>query len=295
MTRICWRLAELASQALQPEERDAVLGDFAESGERSSEALCGVLGLVVRRQAALWKDWRLWLVLIGLVLPLAWVLSINSRFTANANAVYCWSYLNNWDWSLLKYASFWYILRDSLRAVFMQSLVLVCWSWSAGFLLGSASRRFMPSSAVLFFLFSLLGQVLGASTYLIWFSQEYVRRPLPPNPHQPISALLFYRQVFPMIVTIVLVILPAFWAMRRASADRRRLPTALRILLSLVASCAMIAMTIREPGLGFFVNPYTQLAIFPYWPRPSLPFFIYWPIAYLLVSALAHHWQKERI
>jgi hypothetical protein len=88
MTRICWRLAEFASQALQPDERDAVLGDFAESGASGGQALMGVLGLVARREAALWKDWRPWLVLVGLVVPLAWLLSIASRLVADTSAVY---------------------------------------------------------------------------------------------------------------------------------------------------------------------------------------------------------------
>ncbi len=52
MTRICWRLAEFAFQALQPDERDAVLGDFAESGETGGQALLGVLGLVARSPTA---------------------------------------------------------------------------------------------------------------------------------------------------------------------------------------------------------------------------------------------------
>src|SRR5205823_12219606 len=50
-----------------PDERVAVRGDFAESGETGGQALHDVLGLVVRRQAALWQGWRPWLVFVGLV------------------------------------------------------------------------------------------------------------------------------------------------------------------------------------------------------------------------------------
>lgn len=292
MTRICWRLAELVSQALQSEERDAVLGDFAESGESEGQALLGVLGLVVRRQAALWKDWRPWLVLVSLVIPLAWLLSLNSRSAASASAVYFWSYLNNWDWSLLKYIGFWYILRDSVVALLMQCVVLVCWSWSAGFLLGSVSRRIMPANGILFCLFSIVGQVLCVSPYLAYGYRQFGGRPLP-DPHAPISALLFYREVFPVIVQTVLVIVPVLWAMRRGITDLRRLPASVRVLLLAVASFTAIVMTIREPGLGFFIDPYVQRAIFHNLPRRMWQFLVYWPIAYLLISTLAHRWRKE--
>ena len=42
-----------------------------------------LLGLVARRQAALWKDWRPWLALIAIVVPLATVLSIGSKMAAD--------------------------------------------------------------------------------------------------------------------------------------------------------------------------------------------------------------------
>ncbi len=64
---------------LEPDEREAVRGDFAESGETSGQALRNVLGLVLRRQAALWKDWRPWLALVGLVAPLGVLLSLVAR------------------------------------------------------------------------------------------------------------------------------------------------------------------------------------------------------------------------
>ena len=102
MNRICWWLVDVVSRMLEPGERDVVRGDFAESGESGGRALRDVLGLVVRRQAALWKDWRPWLALVGLIVPLAMLLSIVSRITAGQSATYIWLYANNWDWALLE-------------------------------------------------------------------------------------------------------------------------------------------------------------------------------------------------
>ena len=39
MTRISWQLIDIFSATLDPSEREAVLGDFAESGESGAKAL----------------------------------------------------------------------------------------------------------------------------------------------------------------------------------------------------------------------------------------------------------------
>src|SRR5450755_1012275 len=88
MTRICWRMVDISSRMLEPDEREAVRGDLAESGATGNQALRDVLGLVIRRQATLWTDWRPWLTLVGLVLPLGMLLSIVSKSTADGTAVY---------------------------------------------------------------------------------------------------------------------------------------------------------------------------------------------------------------
>jgi hypothetical protein len=45
MTRICWWFVDLVSRMLDPDEREAVRGDFVESGESGGHALRGVLGI----------------------------------------------------------------------------------------------------------------------------------------------------------------------------------------------------------------------------------------------------------
>jgi hypothetical protein len=65
MTRVCWRLVDILSRMLEVEERQAVRGDLAESGESIGRALRDVLGLIVRRQIGLWTEWQPWLALLG--------------------------------------------------------------------------------------------------------------------------------------------------------------------------------------------------------------------------------------
>ena len=56
------RLADLVSQMLEPHEREVVQGDLLEAGESAWQSLVGILGLVIRREAALGKTggrgWR---------------------------------------------------------------------------------------------------------------------------------------------------------------------------------------------------------------------------------------------
>src|SRR5580692_6192810 len=87
MTQSCWWLVDIASRMLEADERDAVRGDLEESGETGGQALRDLLGLVARRQAALWRDWQAWLGLIGLAAPLGLLLCLASRYVADGSAV----------------------------------------------------------------------------------------------------------------------------------------------------------------------------------------------------------------
>ena len=53
-------LAEIAAIFLAPNDRDAVLGDLAETGAHGWSSLSSVLGLVARRQMELWRAWQPW-------------------------------------------------------------------------------------------------------------------------------------------------------------------------------------------------------------------------------------------
>lgn len=92
MTRVSWWVVDVVSRMLESDERDAVRGDFAESGESGGRALRDLLGLVIRRQAALWTDWRPWLALVGLVVPLGVLLSVVSGWWSYGSAISLWLY-----------------------------------------------------------------------------------------------------------------------------------------------------------------------------------------------------------
>src|SRR5260221_6958233 len=65
MMHFGWSLLTFLARALEPPERDVVLGDLAESGAGFGPALRDLLGLIVRRQVGLGASWRPWLALFG--------------------------------------------------------------------------------------------------------------------------------------------------------------------------------------------------------------------------------------
>jgi hypothetical protein len=60
-----WRLVNRASRVLEPDERNAVLGDFAEFGATGGKALRDLFGLILRRQAGLYGYLKLFFTLSG--------------------------------------------------------------------------------------------------------------------------------------------------------------------------------------------------------------------------------------
>ena len=136
LTRICWRLVDIIARMLHPDERDAVCGDLAESGATGGQALRDVFGLVIRRQAELWKDWHPWLALTGLVGVAATLLS-EIAFQFDASIV-------------LQVRTYWrhgvhfgtgLTVREDAVYLGCLFLALFAWSWTSGFVLGSLSGR----------------------------------------------------------------------------------------------------------------------------------------------------------
>src|SRR4029450_3844576 len=98
-----WWLVDRVSCLLDEAERAVVCGDLAECRARAGRALREVLGLVIRRQAALWIDWHPWLALASLVIPIGLLLSHASRSWGMHLGVDVKNYWTIWDFSYLAY------------------------------------------------------------------------------------------------------------------------------------------------------------------------------------------------
>jgi hypothetical protein len=302
VTRMCWWLVNMVSRMLESDEREVVLGDFAESKEPGSQALCDVLGLVVRRQAILWVGWRRWLTLAGLILPLGMLLSVVSRTTSDGSAVYIWLYANNWDWALLSNPGFWRLLAETIVLLFLWYLTLACRSWTAGFVLGSVSRGMMQINGVLLCLMFLFGELVGAPRYLA-YCEDYLHRtfgvPALPDYNAAVFDVTFYRAMFPLIVQTVLVALSALWGMRQGTGAVR-LGLRFRVALWTAVVATLAAMVIQERGLWLFLNghianAYLHPGLWMGWAIRLLQFVVFWPVVYLVANAIGRRWHGRMV
>ena len=138
MTRGGRSLVEMAARLLAAEEREPVLGDLAEAQASAREGVLEIFGLVIRRQAALWCDWRPWLAAFGVALPGTLLLegvslSVSCTFQRLSGvAVYGWCSRTG---------------QEGVPLLLCHILLLLAWSWTSGFVVGSLSRRTLWVSA----------------------------------------------------------------------------------------------------------------------------------------------------
>jgi hypothetical protein len=133
-----WAWAEAASRLLGRDEREAVLGDLIESGEGAWAALFAVLGLILRRETEVFKTWRPWIAALALSVPCSFLLmGASVSVTRSLQDIFAPSH----GLVASSSASLW------LPAI-SQVLLLVGWSWTGGFAVGSLSRRTLWVSAV---------------------------------------------------------------------------------------------------------------------------------------------------
>ncbi len=129
MSRLGWRLLSVLARALEPAERDAVLGDLAESGGSIGAAMRDLLGLIIRRQVGLWVSWRPWLALCGVCglagLPLSQIVMGLSNDS--------YKYAAHYDTNLTAGQEVAYLL--------CLAGALLVWSWTCGVVLGTLSAR----------------------------------------------------------------------------------------------------------------------------------------------------------
>ena len=136
MSNIWIRSRNALSRSLDAEEREAVFGDLDELGLTDRQAVKSVLGLVMRRQLRLWKEWGPWFALAAITLPVCPLLATSSSELAVGIWPSVWMKLHHgvyYDTGLSPVA---------LMAGFcFRATALITWSWTSGFALGTFSRR----------------------------------------------------------------------------------------------------------------------------------------------------------
>ncbi len=130
-------ILDLIALMLPPCDREAVLGDLAESSAPLASSLSAILGFVLRRQFLCWLSWRPWFAAIALAYTTTWLLMGNS-VDLYTDAVK-W-YLGPASWHCVPYR-----LPDFTLSL----LRLLAAAWSAGFAAARISRRTLWVSMLL--------------------------------------------------------------------------------------------------------------------------------------------------
>jgi hypothetical protein len=134
-------LVQFTARLLEPCERDVVLGDLAEAHAGPLHAARQVLGLGLRRHAALWLRWHPWLTGPGLALPGSFLLMGVSLSVSQT----C---LQLVGFGTPQIGA---MTAGNLFSLLTQICLLLGWSWTGGFVVGCLSRRTLWASILLCF------------------------------------------------------------------------------------------------------------------------------------------------
>jgi hypothetical protein len=134
-----WPLVESVARLLDRDERDAILGDSLEAGNGPWPALFAVLGFIFRRQILLWRNWRPWLAVFLFGLPCSILLMyVSVSVTCTFDRLMGFK-LGHWAPTG----------HEGFALLLCHIILLIAWSWTSGFTLGSLSPRTLWLNAAL--------------------------------------------------------------------------------------------------------------------------------------------------
>lgn len=278
-----WLLDKL-SVTLEPELREAVLGDLEELNISTVHAICELLGLLLRRQAKPWTSWRPWLALFGIVCPITWLLTNLSSAVAsglNIQALAYWKYGVSYGTGLTG--------PQEILTLVCQSLAIIFWSWTAGYVLGSlSSRTAWMNRAVLCLVCFFHGKVIN----FIW---PYLQAVLSFKHFGSIKFPFYYYGAIYPIVLLLLFLLPAFTGIRLAQRYCQ-LEIKPAILLTAAIATLTTLVTLTEGWQFTAVERWSMGALHyptPGWEERLLPLLLLsWPAAYLLTASTKSYRSK---
>jgi hypothetical protein len=140
MNGFAWPLLELTSRLLDQDEREVVLGDLLETNESACRGFLDLFGLIFRRQTGHWKHPQPWLAGLAVTLPSSYLL------TTVSFSVSC-TYQRLVNHKI--YAGHWPTGHEGFPLLLCHIFLLLAWSWSGGYIVGSISPRTVWVNAAL--------------------------------------------------------------------------------------------------------------------------------------------------
>ena len=275
-------LTNWVSGMLESSDREALCGDLAESGVSSLAALRDVLSLVIRRKLVGLRVLQPWVIFAFIAVPVGVLLSLASRWICDGSAIYFWMYINNWDFGVAQTPAFWRELYSVLPLTLFPFAALICWSWTTGLVIGTYARRTLWFNGTTLLVVLLCITTFGAPRGLGGVLLEVRARDFPGN--AAVFANTFYRDIFPRIVEVLLVMLPVLDGMRRTIRDSR--------FTRIGRVCMLICCFATLGSLASECSIWWCLRVWNAWPLreprlPSLiPLAILGPAAYLISTAV---------
>ena len=279
-----WRLVDRVCRLLERDDRDAVCGDLAESQMPAGRALREVVGLLLRRQAALWLDWGPWAG-VTIALPLGFLLSVASRWFADGTAFHASLYSRTGDWAYLAIPGWRRDFLASAGTATLMWLALAAWSWTAGFALSRVSRRAWCSVSALFAMAVVLGTLTSTTTG--------TREGYAIAHFSPIGLYLTG------VMRMLLVLLPALYGIDAARDVRRRSWSTVAIAVATVALTALSAKALEgsftfgwgfmrpQPGPDGIVGTADDLR--PLW---WVSFVMAWPAVFVFTNTVSSRFRR---
>ncbi len=288
-----WLIKKI-TRTLEPDLQDAVVGDVAELKMHDRRAVYELLGLLLRRQAPLWKTWQPWLALLGIVGPVGVLLSKISIGLVSGlarQALVYWQYGVPYSSGLTETQEF--------ETVACVSLAIICWSWVDGFVLGTLSGDTLYVNGTLFCLiwFCLCGPLftllyllllLLNALHLVTLKVLLLRNPTFPE------FIIF--AVLRLTLEALLFLLPSLAGMRQARRGRK-----LGIQRTLLLTAAVAALTALVTWMGGWQQ--TALEKWsegtwnpggPPWHERLVPLLVVsWPVLYLLAILGVQPWSSK--
>lgn len=268
MKPVCRWLVDRLSRILEPDEQQAIMGDFEELQVTDTQAVRDLLGLIIRRQAILWKDWRPWLALLGLVGLIGVLLTQISFELSETLGMHLWV-----SWHFGGHFGTGLTMTQETEVFACESLAVIAWSWVSGFVLGSLSHRTIWINAALF--------------YLVWLSFGASRLIAFP--------LTFGGAVLPLTLETLFFLLPSISGIRQG-LRRRALGTQYAILLATVVGILTALATWTGGWWQIALEIWSEGAWHASisWQQRLVPFAaVSWPAAYLLAIASLQRWRGK--